>query len=327
MLNSLNLIKNVTKNLIIILLSFLISLIFVEIILRIKHNLRPNYDIEMWKYAKQLKVKSKNPKINHTHKKNKTAILQNVEISINDYGQRDKNFKNFELKNYERSFLILGSSITLGWGVEKKNNFSSLLNSLSEKKSKNWIFVNGGVGNYNTERYVNNYFDNWEELEFTDVIVHFFVNDTELLDNNQINFFTKHTHVGVITWKLLNSFSAKLRKENLVNYYKEKYEDNYLGFINAKNEIIRLDKHCDEININCHLIIMPDIHQLNPYKLNFINKKMLEFSNQINLDYLDLTPSFQGINEKKIWNDFLDPHPNSKGHKIIAENIFSYLNK
>ena len=142
----------------------------------------------MWKYAKQLKQKDFNPKIGHTHIQNKSAILQKVEIKINNYGQRDINLDNKILKKYERRFLILGSSITLGWGVPQEETFSNILNEISKSEKKNWIFINGGVGNYNTERYVNNYLKNWKELDFTDIIIHFFVNDTETIKTNKTNF-------------------------------------------------------------------------------------------------------------------------------------------
>jgi hypothetical protein len=62
-------ITNFFRIIILIFFSLFISLIICESILRIKHSIIPNYDIEMWKYAKLLKVKSENEKIGHIHKK------------------------------------------------------------------------------------------------------------------------------------------------------------------------------------------------------------------------------------------------------------------
>ena len=91
----------------------------------------------MWKYAKELKTQSSNKLIGHIHLKNKSANLQNVLIKINQFGQRDVNYDNEKLNNYDRRFLIIGSSITLGWGVENENTFSSKLNEFSKKDKKN----------------------------------------------------------------------------------------------------------------------------------------------------------------------------------------------
>ena len=55
--------------------------------------------------------------------------------------------------------MVLGSSIALGWGVDNDKTFVNFLNKESKKNNKDWIFINGGVGNYNTERYINNYLE------------------------------------------------------------------------------------------------------------------------------------------------------------------------
>ena len=84
-----HLIFNYHFKILFILISSFVGLIICEIALRVKHNLTYNYDIEMWKYAKTLKQKDVNPKISHTHIKNKSQLLQGVEVKINNYGQRD----------------------------------------------------------------------------------------------------------------------------------------------------------------------------------------------------------------------------------------------
>ncbi len=320
-------IKNIIFKTVFVLISIFIGIILCELTLRIKHSFFINYDIEMWKYAKKLKQKSSNIKIGHTHIKNSSAKLQDVEIRINNYGQRDVDLSNKMIKNFDRSFLILGSSVALGWGVENSNVFTNVMNNLSKKNDKNWIFINGGVGNYNTERYINNYFENWQVLGFTDIIIHFFVNDTEVIIDNKTNFFTKHTHLGVVVWKLLNSYKSSFNKEKLEDYYKKKYQDNYKGLQTAKIELKKLKKHCDLKKIKCHIVLMPDIHQLKPYKLKFINDKISTFAKELKFNYFDLLPEFENIELEKIWNKYQDPHPNAFAHKIMGEKIYYFLNK
>ena len=310
-----------------ILISTVVTLAFCEIMLRAKHHFIPHYDIEMGKYAKKLKVKVSNKKINHVHKKNESAILQKVLITINSYGQSNKEINNDILSNYERRFLIIGSSIALGWGVEQSKTFSSKLNDLSIENGKNWIFINGGVGNYNTERYVNNYFENWSDLEVTDLIINFFVNDTEVLTNKKTSFLLKNSHFAVVVWKLINSYKSNLSKENLVDYYKKLYENDFIGYKIAKDSLVKINNHCKIKKINCYLLNMPDIHQLKPYKLKFINDKMSFFSKSIDLEYIDLLNTLQSTNEKIFWNKYNDPHPNEYAHHFIAKDVFKNLNK
>ncbi len=319
--------KKIFKSSLLIIFSFLLGIIICESILRVKHKLIINYDIEMWKYAKKLKTKVENQKINHVHVKNKSAKLQKTEIKINRYGQRDINYEKSFLNNFERSFLILGSSVAMGWGVDQEEVFSSRLNEKSKKNNKKWIFINGGIGNYNTERYVNNYFENWVDLKFTDLIIHFFVNDTEVIKQSKINFFTNHSHLGVVVWKLINSYVSAFGPEKVENYYLARYQDDYKGYITAKKELMKLSKHCKINSINCHIVLMPDIHKLNPYKLQFINTKMEKIARELDFNFHDLLSIFEGKDEKSVWNNYGDPHPNSYANKLMSEDIFAYLNK
>ena len=211
--------------------------------------------------------------------------------------------------------------------MEQDKTFTSFLNQTSKKEQKKWIFVNGGIGNYNTERYVNNFIENWSHLPFTDIIVHFFVNDTEISFNRKPNFFIEHTHVGVVIWKLINSYKSTFKQEKLKDYYFDKYTNNFEGFKVAKDELIRLKKFCLKNNINCHLFLMPDIHKLNPYELSFINDKMSKVSKELKYNYLDLLPVFDGQSQKKIWNDYGDPHPSAYAHELMANSMFNYLSK
>lgn len=320
-------IKLLSRSIIIILISSLIGLVFCELILRVKHYYVVEYDIEMWKYGKKLKTKVENKKISHTHIKDKSALLQKVNIKINNYGQRDIDFDENVLNKYKRSFLVLGSSIALGWGVENDKTFVNFLNKESKKNNKDWIFINGGVGNYNTERYINNYLENWSNLGFTDVIIHFFVNDTEVIKETKSNIFLTHTHLGVVVWKLLNSYKSNFEKEKISDYYKPKYSENYEGYKITVKELTRFKKHCLNKKLNCHIILMPDIHKLNPYQLTFINKKIKALSNKLDLPFLDLLDTFSSIDEKKIWNKYNDPHPNEYGHFLMGQAMYKFLEK
>jgi hypothetical protein len=305
--------------------SLFFAIIFCEVILRIKHTVIPNYDIEMWNYAKELKVGVENKNIGHVHVKNKSGIFQKVEIKTNAYGQRDVNYDNKYLEKFDKSFLVIGNSIVLGWGVEREKTFTYLLNIEAKNNNKNYIFVNGGIGNYNSVRYVNNYLENWKDLKFTHLIINYFVTDAEILENKKSNFFIEYTHTGVILWKLYKSFDSNLNVENIANYYEKIYDDDYEGFNIMKSELKKLNNYCNANKIKCTIVNMPDIHRLNPYKLSFINQKIKKLSEENNIEFIDLLPIFENMDEKKVWNKYQDPHPNDFAHKIIAKKIFESL--
>jgi len=320
-----NRLKSIFANSVLLIFSLILIFFICESILRIKNFVIPNYDIEMWRYAKILKEKSTNKKIGHVHVKNKSAKLQNTNIKINNLGQRGADIDLNSLSNFNRKILIIGSSVTLGWGVEEDKILTSVIKNISEQNNKNWLVMNGGVGNYNAERYINNYLENWSMLNVTDLVVQFFVNDTEILKDNKVNFFTMHTHTGVMIWKFLNALRSDLKSENIASYYRKLYRDDFEGLKNTRSELKNLKKHCEKKKINCFIVLTPDIHKLNPYQLSFINEKMKIIANEINFEIYDLLPDFESIEDKKLWNKYNDPHPNEVGHRIMGQKIYKIL--
>ena len=69
-------IKNVIVSAILFVTATVVGLGVLEVALRVKNSSMRNYDIEMWRYAKELKVRSQNPALGHVHLKNKSALLQ-----------------------------------------------------------------------------------------------------------------------------------------------------------------------------------------------------------------------------------------------------------
>ena len=69
-----------------LILSILISILFLEFFVRFYIDDGLNYEIEMMKYANQLKIISKNKDIGIEHKKNKKGIYMGVELTLNSKG-------------------------------------------------------------------------------------------------------------------------------------------------------------------------------------------------------------------------------------------------
>lgn len=65
--------KRMLINFSVVCTSFLIGLVFAETALRLINSSGTNYDIEMWRYSKELKIKSSNIKLGHEHSKSHSA--------------------------------------------------------------------------------------------------------------------------------------------------------------------------------------------------------------------------------------------------------------
>jgi hypothetical protein len=67
--------------------SLAFSMVAGEVVLRLKNRSMTTYDIEMWRYAKELKVRSDDPHLDFDHVRSKASTLQNVNIRLNEWGR------------------------------------------------------------------------------------------------------------------------------------------------------------------------------------------------------------------------------------------------
>src|SRR5207244_2241722 len=114
-----------------IILTFIMSAGAAEGILRLKNASMKNYDIEMWRYGRELKYASELAMLGHEHLPNAKATLQSVEIRTNAWGLRGGPVSERPAQGGRR-ILMLGSSIALGWGVPEDRTVSSLLQAKFE---------------------------------------------------------------------------------------------------------------------------------------------------------------------------------------------------
>ena len=146
--------KRIIFTSILFLFSTVVALGMAEAILRIKNSSMKNYDVEMWRYAKELKIPSGDPKLGHEHRQQTAAILQSVNIRLNEWGLRGGPVA----AHPGRRILFLGGSITLGWGVNEEDTVSVRVQQILQRQDPDVEVLNGGVGNYNAERYVEDFY-------------------------------------------------------------------------------------------------------------------------------------------------------------------------
>ncbi len=80
--------KNFLFSAIVFVCALFIAVGFAEVLLRIKNSSMKNYDVEMWRYSRELKHASPDPILGHEHNRNASATLQSVNIRTDDLGLR-----------------------------------------------------------------------------------------------------------------------------------------------------------------------------------------------------------------------------------------------
>ena len=297
-----------------------LSLVAVEMVLRAKNSSMTNYDIEMWRYAKELKVKSPDPALDFDHVRSKSALLQSVEIRLNEWGLRGRPVSAPAQVN--RRILFLGGSITLGWGVAEPDTVQARLEKQLRDAGEKVEVLNGGVGNYNAERYVSRFFKQHARLEPTDIVVQYFLRDAEDLPPGGGNFLLRNSQAAVTLWIAWHRLFDKKGEQSLVDHYRAVYRPDAPGFQVMKAKLRQLAEHARANNIRIYLAMTPDVHNLVDYKFRFVHDTMQALASELGYTYVDLLPPMLGRRPEELFAMPGDPHPNALGHQLMAEAIY-----
>lgn len=315
--------RTVLFSLIAVLISLVVSLAAAELILRVKNTAGMNYDIEMWKYANTLKRPSDDPLLGHEHRSNASAHLQNVDIRTNEYGLRGGPLK--PLQPGERRILFLGSSITLGWGVPENETMTALIEEKFRKDGVEVQVLNGGIGNYNTARYAELFLTRLTKLEPTDIVINYFINDAEILPPGGGNFLLRHSQLAVTLWIAANRQFGRTGMGNLEAHYRAVYDPQAEGYRDMLAALDRIKAYADAHHIRVYLAITPDVHQLANYPFRYIHETMARVAAERGFAFIDLYPPFEREDPAKIWAMPGDPHPNARGHHLMADTLYPVL--
>ena len=314
---------------------FLIIYIFLvaEIGLRTISYFVNVYDMEMLKYAKKLKVSSKNPNLSHEHIPHSKAKLMGVNIELNSLGHRNKELSKKKNKN-EYRIHVIGSSMSLGWGVKEEKTFSAILekklnlNKYIKEKYDDIIVVNAGIGNTNTQHHYYLFKDQYKFTKPDTLILQYFINDAEIIKKKKNNFVLKKSYFAAFLYQQILSFSFF---GSLDNYYEDLYADNSEGWIVVKNSVLKLKKLSENNNINFIITIVPDLHNLsNDNELiklySKIDKEFTEMEIPVVNTYKSLSNNFRK-KPMESWVSKTDAHPNAKVHKIIGNDLYNFIIK
>jgi lysophospholipase L1-like esterase len=307
-----------------VILTLVISAAAAEAILRLKNASMRNYDIEMWRYGRELKVASKLAALGHEHIPDAKATLQSVEIRINAWGLRGGPVNESPAPD-RRRVLVLGSSIALGWGVPEEKVVSSLLQAKFEAAGQNVEVLNAGIGNYNAERYIERFLHRLTPLRPTDLLILAFVRDGEPLEQGGGNLLLRNSQLAVTAWTVVNRLLGSFGAETLVEHYRRIYSPDSTAVTEMNAEFAKLAAYTRQHRIRVILAMVPDIHNLDQYPLQFVHDIFSTTARDNGFAYLDLLPALKGLAASEIWAMPGDPHPNARGHALMADAIYPIL--
>lgn len=311
--------RQVLFSIVLLAISLAVSFALAEAVLRIKNSSMNTYDIEMWRYAKELKVKSDDPHLDFDHVTSKAATLQKVEVRLNEWGLRGGPVE--PLPPGGRRILFLGGSIALGWGVAEADTIEARLERALRARGETVQVLNGGVGNYNADRYVSRFFKELSGLEPTDVVVHYFLRDAEDLPPGGGNILLRNSQTAVTLWIAYHRAFDRSGEASIVDHYKAAYRSDAPGFHVMQQKLAELAAYAKAHGIRLYFAMTPDVHNLVDYKLAFIHDMMRDVATRVGYTYVDLLPALRGRAPAELFAMAGDPHPNALGHALMADAL------
>lgn len=318
--------RELLKGLAAALVSFVIFLVLLEISLQIYTRLFIYYDVEMSRYAVEIKEKSDNPKIGHVHTPNAKAHLMGTDVEINSDGFRDDEYS--KERNDKYRIAVLGDSLTFGWGVEKDETFEVLLEQmLSDKRPTEMI--NFGHGNYNTEQQVNLFKEKGLQYNPDKVLVFYFINDAEVTPVRSKWLWVSRLRSVTFLWSRFRGLLTRTTPgQTFESFYRDLYEDDQPGYQAMKAAFLELHGITEERGIELQVIMLPELHNLVDYPFADVYAKVGAFLAENDIDYIDLTDSFLGYEDAVgLWVAPDDAHPNALAHQMIAEYSRDFIEK
>ena len=315
----------------ILVLSFVIFCCFIgsEIFVRYVIDDGMEYNLEMWKYARKLKRVSADPGQGHKHIPSRTAHLMGVDVVINSHGHRNKEISINKSPGITR-VVMLGDSLTFGWGVSSENTVSARLEVLLNATGSENRFevINAGIGNTNTEMQVTRFLT--DEVKFApDILVlNYFINDAEPIPRPNKSTLMKYSASYVFFSLRMASirrifFGGKQWQE----YYLDLYKNEFNGWKRAQAFFAELSEYCQSKDIKLLLVHYPELHQFHPYPFATVTRKLEDMAGKQEVPFLDLFPTLEGQNEESLWVSQQDQHPNSLACSLIALAIKDFFSE
>ncbi len=308
-------------------ITVLIAAVIVEGYVRLFVDDGMQFDLEMFKYARDVKVISPDPLIGHVHGPNRRAHLMGVDVATNSKGLRDREIP------YERTpgtlrVVMLGDSGTFGWGVRPEQSYSKLLENMFAEKGIKAETVNTGVGNFKTIQEIEYFLTEAYKYKPDFVVVSYFFNDAEKLPPHRApNLFERNCLSCVFIAgrfdTLLRRFSARPQWDE---HYLGLYQDGRgPGWLESKEYFGKLRDYCREHGIGVLIANVPEIHDVQHYKLQSITDLAHRMADEYGFQFVDSLDWMRSVESPQLWITPGDPHPNVLGHQLIAQAIFSKL--
>jgi lysophospholipase L1-like esterase len=310
-----------------LLLVVVICLVGLEVGLRVYCLIKPNADVEFFRYASLMKANVNGSRVVFMHQPNMSLRLMGVDVQTNSRGFRDVEYAAQKGPGTKRIGLI-GDSVTFGWGVPYGQRFSEIIESRWNAPGSAPVeVINTGHGNYNTTQESAMLEDYLSADDLDGVIQVWYINDAEPLPTHRDAPWYSHFYTSIFYWSKYDLVVRRAgNRKNYVDYYRDLYVEGSPGGPDFKQALQRTGDWTRRHNVPWVFVVLPEFHNFDEHNpFSNVYEEVKRTAAQAGAVVVDVTGDFRGQDPSSIWVAYNDVHPNAKGHAIIAEGILKQV--
>jgi lysophospholipase L1-like esterase len=285
------------------------------------------FDVEMWRYARQLKTLSAYPGVIEEQRPNASVRLMGARVRTDERGfRRPDPATEARRRPGHRLALALGDSLTFGWGVAEGQTFPAQLERLLALRcpaagGRAVTVHNAGIGNSNTAMEMQRYRQRIRPYLHPDwVIVGYFANDPEPDTVPNTNPFYWHS-------ALLSLAAARLQRQtdpqlaSYHSYYVGLFREGQPGWEHTKAALRQLGALLRADRAGATLLLMPELHDPHDAGIAEAFSRVAAIGRGAGFEVIDATPGFPAGSGERFWVSREDAHPNAAAQAIYAQAL------
>lgn len=323
-------VKSALANTLLVVGLSLLSLLSLEGLTRLFLDDGMLYELEMWKYAREVKVRDRQPELGHRHRPGAEARLMGVDVRTDSRGFRSPGIDagiDAAAGDGVARIAFVGDSITMGWGVAERETFAYQAAAQLAAAGRKVDAFNLGVGNFNTLQELTLFRDAGAAMKPDIIVLAYFINDAEPLPAYpESAWLTEHSAAWVV---LSYRFDLLLRQfgeaPDWKRYYRGLYGDDTAGWTQTRKALAGFAATARELDAALVVFHVPELRELEPYPFADITAKVRSYVEGLGVPFVDLLPAVHDLEPSTLWVTVPDPHPNARAASAFSRKMVPEL--
>jgi hypothetical protein len=318
--------KVALKNVLLVFAISLLCLFALEGLTRLILDDGKLYELEMWKYAREIKVRDLRADLGHRHRHHAEATLMGVTVRTNSFGFRSPEIDEKGAAGVAR-IAFVGDSITMGWGVAEQDTFAHQVVDVLAKSGRKVEGFNLGVGNYNTSQELALFRAVGAHLKPDIIVLCYFINDAEPMPQySSDDWLSEYSAAWIVLRYRLDSLSRQFgQAPDWKHYYRMLYDRDAAGWVETQKAIAGFAATARDLDAELVVFNIPELRELKPYPFGDITAKVQKVVEGERVPFVDLLPTVEDLEPSSLWVTVPDPHPNAKADSAFTRGMAPQL--